>query len=1372
MEINRPFILLSFPGDMAQLADLVLREFDRLRAISGSDGGPEVYSWKIEMREYEVDSSVAVQTIVPLAENPYCQGVICLFGEKPGTPLRYKLPDDFLNWTGRYQEVYKDSHYLPEIHWREGKEQEGRFAITGSIFECLSTWIYNEQHPGNEVPLAIILIGEKGVIDAENPLDKNWGMSALLDRKQEEFERKKQRSVFFEWVNKAYQPGIKQLGNFFKFLKHGNSIPVTVVSDYGQAIEHVSHFLTENTAFAEGLGKIVPFKGLNYYDETDSSVYFGKSQQIEDVLNDFQILWQRKDRVPFFGVLGGSGVGKSSFLRAGLIPIIKRRTYYGIAITLVIPSDDLYSYEQTKNPLLTLLDQLIILLQGERLSAAWKERFISRQSEDQAMSACELVTALLDHQHSGSKLVIAIDQFEYMVDLRAHETHGPLLDSLFRFISYTVRTKRIGFFYTCQSNRYEMLTSDAILGELFSLGGSKNLMFSRDQLEEIVKKSFKATAFYNEQRVKGIIADLLAFMENNQAEKDSLLPIISNTLELHYNELKEEKSPSGRLSKTESSLSSGAKKLQHINVENSIDQLGNLAVEEAKEKPGLWEDSILGELLRKLIRFDVSNQEQIILMRSKVGTRKVEHNLVESLKKFRLLFSPQPATIQLVHEAIIRHWKLANKSYQDSVKFLEIESFIMSQVKRWEKNDRADKYLEINPASLEELAYLYNAWSIYYNSRDNVTIDATRIAMMDFFFESIRFVNKPHTPVQGDEEAPGSNHFLLAVKYGHTDLVRSFLSTDQKILESKDSRGANSIYYAVISRSTETLDLIMASGDTDPNEPREDRWRPIHLAVNNGDREIVDKLLAAGADPLALGAGNSSILHLVCSNGDAAMFDYLIEKEFPLDFNQLRTNRWSPLMLACYIASDEIVRRLVRIDGIEFHHSDKEGWAAIHLACRYGGYVTLNELLNTGKIDLKAKINNGWAPLHFACRYMDESAVERLLREDVNINESNSPDKDRWKPIELALVNKNIEVVRLLLSDQRFVFQHKDWRNSLYSLALSHGMTDAFELLWKDEKLKQSEGDAAVRQEGVFKLINHADMEVVRLVLEDLDINIKSANGNTLMHEVIGGEHGLHKLGMLMERNPDLLYMPNPAGVTPLVKIIGTKNSQSYFDFLFRIDPAIITCRDHKNRSLLHLAVKKGKIEILDYLLKHTDLLHTTDFVGRTVLHYAAMRSSNEQLELLLDHYGDLEGIPVKDDYGLSPMHLACQFGNLAGVQLFYKYQLFTDMTDKGDSPQCTAVELVIENGLSNVLEYLIMQNGKEFFKSHCAFKDVFSAVKNAQFQTACQLLACGIKPKNLKAKEKEKYKSMINGFLNVEGISFTYEDQEYLNELAQIALD
>jgi hypothetical protein len=66
----------------------------------------------------------------------------------------------------------------------------------------------------------------------------------------------------------------------------------------------------------------LPYKGLNYYDLTDISIFAGREDDITRCARLVQL-----PRTKLLFLPGGTGCGKSSFVRAGLIPFLERREF-------------------------------------------------------------------------------------------------------------------------------------------------------------------------------------------------------------------------------------------------------------------------------------------------------------------------------------------------------------------------------------------------------------------------------------------------------------------------------------------------------------------------------------------------------------------------------------------------------------------------------------------------------------------------------------------------------------------------------------------------------------------------------------------------------------------------------------------------------------------------------------------------------------------------------------------------------------------------------------------------------------------------------------------------------------------------------------
>nr|WP_277601502.1 tetratricopeptide repeat protein [Thalassotalea sp. G2M2-11] len=67
-----------------------------------------------------------------------------------------------------------------------------------------------------------------------------------------------------------------------------------------------------------------PYLGLNTFDEHHSGIYFGRTKAIVDVIHRLESIDKRPNN--FLLILGKSGSGKSSLIRAGVLPHLRRET--------------------------------------------------------------------------------------------------------------------------------------------------------------------------------------------------------------------------------------------------------------------------------------------------------------------------------------------------------------------------------------------------------------------------------------------------------------------------------------------------------------------------------------------------------------------------------------------------------------------------------------------------------------------------------------------------------------------------------------------------------------------------------------------------------------------------------------------------------------------------------------------------------------------------------------------------------------------------------------------------------------------------------------------------------------------------------------
>ncbi len=205
-----------------------------------------------------------------------------------------------------------------------------------------------------------------------------------------------------------------------------------------------------------------PYPGLEPFTENHAGVYFGRDEEIQELretLNRMRSVGQPR----LLYVVGASGSGKSSLVRAGLLPRLKTketgqwclfrtfrwndlrvsgRTW---AEQLAVDLCDAWPLDDPKKPEWSVLRERYSI-SGENAAAAAADRFID-----------DTKNLLVSLKRSSSTPLFILDQFEEVLVSTEGEPTGPFLDFLGRVMSSPrspwrcVATVRSDFLNTIQT---------------------------------------------------------------------------------------------------------------------------------------------------------------------------------------------------------------------------------------------------------------------------------------------------------------------------------------------------------------------------------------------------------------------------------------------------------------------------------------------------------------------------------------------------------------------------------------------------------------------------------------------------------------------------------------------------------------------------------------------------------------------------------------------------------------------------------------------------------------------------------------------------------------------------------------------------------
>ncbi len=1093
--------------------------------------------------------------------------------------------------------------------------------------------------------------------------------------------------------------------------------------------------------------KINACKGLATYTETDADTFFGRDLWLYDAIDRFSALWHGDGRLPFFGIFGGSGVGKSSLLRAGLLPRLGDVEYRSVTLSPNdLLSDDLSGQTKRngKDFALTPLGRLAILAAG-RIEP-------NRPSADIASKATKVVRAqpewvvrelirLLEADPSRShgepqtrRLIIALDQFEELLDFSYSEEGRSHLALLFEFLSLACRTNRIGVAYTCQLNRREQLEGDSLLSKLAEAGDRKEVTFlGEENIKEIAIKTLELSGFDLSYHVQTLYDNVVAFADRMEESKSpdeklkdsqaSLLPHFSLTLLYIHQHCSENRDKLRRAdAKRDANSPNGLIKVgkkdlpaELLQVETAISRLADKAIEKAKEYPGVnWSDDVLKNLLRRLVRILDPKQDRFSLpaiAAPKSGPGKI---LVEILAQHRLLIPIKSDRYRLAHESIVISWKPAQTWLSEERTLLAYEQELLPVAEFWDTQLRCPNLVAAmtaaTPGRLDKLASLLKDWFASFHPRDGTQPSESDRKLCDFALAALSSSQEPSHRIKTEEGE--SSLFLIALNYGQRTVVERFLEIEPDAAATHlTSKNSNAAYSAVFSKDPLLLDLVVANG-ANPNVANANGWHPIHVSTDLGDIEMLKRLLHFEASSDQPGGGGQTPLHLAAANDDLPTLRWLFENSVP-DPNAKNEKQWNMLHTATRLASTATVAWILKETQIDVSAAADRDWTPLHFACRYGDREMVALLLDHPSSDPTCLTKHGWTPLHLAIYNKSEGVVEALLQEERIDRTEATPGKNRRTIIELAINDGSMATLVALLNDPLGKVD-PDATIGAGDTPLAKACTDgklevARHLVDAGARVN---GDKKEKRSSPFlRAATAGACDILELLLPKADLSERDKEDRNALHLAAQGGHA--QAVALLAAHIDLA-ITDLHGFLPIHLAVKAGSLRSV-QAITRQAPQQVNAPDGLGRGAIHLAASEGRLEIVSNLSnKAVDAL---DADGATALHHAAKHSHAKVVRHLLER---VDANPnAEDKHGWTPLHFAAQSGNEECVQLLLEHGANKKATSSKLSR--SPLQLAAAVGRCDLVPLLLSEQSTPQDNDLQAALEL--SVRNAQFDCASLLL-------------------------------------------------
>lgn len=418
--------------------------------------------------------------------------------------------------------------------------------------------------------------------------------------------------------------------------------------------------LSEEDLLGYGVQAINPYKGLRAFQEGDADDFFGREVLTQTLLNR---LSEDIPNAHFLAVVGPSGSGKSSVVKAGVIPAVRegrlnRATSFYVAE--MVPGAD-------------VLDELEAVLMSIAVTVPddMRQQLVASES-----GLHDLLLEILPDDNSA--LFLLIDQFEEIftqTEDNAARVH--YMNSLRYAVTHP--QGRLWAVITIRADFYDKPLLYPEFGALVRERSEIVLPLSRGELESAIAMPAKRVGV-------GVEPELIDAIVDDVQEEPGALPLLQYAL----TELFDQRD--GRTMTLASYRERGG-------------ILGFLA--RRAEELYLGMDSTHQEAVRQLFLRLVTLGEGTEDTRRRVRWSELAftdveddplRDVLETFTRYRLLTGdndPQTRepTIEVAHEALIRQWTRLREWLADNRENIRIQRQIAASLQEWQKNNRDVSFL-------------------------------------------------------------------------------------------------------------------------------------------------------------------------------------------------------------------------------------------------------------------------------------------------------------------------------------------------------------------------------------------------------------------------------------------------------------------------------------------------------------------------------------------------------------------------------------------------------------------------------------------------------------------------------------------------------
>ena len=409
-------------------------------------------------------------------------------------------------------------------------------------------------------------------------------------------------------------------------------------------------------AFQRSRTTICPYRGLLYFREEDAPFFLGREPVIDE-------LERTLARASLVSVVGASGSGKSSVVRAGLVPRLRRSQAPVWEVVTMVPGD---------RPLRGLAAAFVAVLEPDmtEIDVLVETGKLATALANDDVSVRDVVARVVGRQSGTERVLLVVDQWEELYSLTRDAEErarfiSQLLDASLRGALSVVLTLRGDFVGHTLADRQ---LSDRLQGAQVNVGP-----MTRPELRRAIEDPARAVGLsFEPGLVDAIVGDA--------GDQPGHLPL----LEFVLRQLWERRN---------------ADRLTHDAYREMGRLEGSIASQAERVFESLSEDErpALRHLFLRLAR-PADGQDYTRLRAESTDISADEWRLVHRLADERLLVTAQSVvasdrTVEVSHEALLRHWSRLRTWLDRDREFLLWRERLRPMITTWTERQEHDDAL-------------------------------------------------------------------------------------------------------------------------------------------------------------------------------------------------------------------------------------------------------------------------------------------------------------------------------------------------------------------------------------------------------------------------------------------------------------------------------------------------------------------------------------------------------------------------------------------------------------------------------------------------------------------------------------------------------